>query len=165
MASIRPATLQDLESITAIYNEAIETTTATFDMQPKTIEQQQKWFEAHDDRHPIIVAEIDGQVVGWVSLTAWSDRPAYDETAESSFYVKQDFRGQGIGRQLKQSIIERAKKLGYYTLIARVADGSHASLALNNEFGFVHIGTMKEVGKKFGKRIDVHIFQKMLNED
>ncbi len=108
--------------------------------------------------------KLDGQVAGFASLTKWSDRPAYHQTVESSFYVAERFRGQGIGRALKQTVVEEAKKLGFHTLLARVAEGSEASMHLNASFGFQSVGTMKEVGFKFGRWLDVHIMQLMLNE-
>ena len=160
---IRRAELADLEAITAIYNEAIANTTATFDTEPKTADEQLKWFQEHDQRHPILVAVLDGKVVGWASLSKWSDRCAYADTAETSFYVEAGHRGQGIGRQLKHAIIEEARRLRFHTLIARVAEGSDASIHLNDSFGFVHVGTLKEVGRKFGKLLDVHLLQKMLD--
>jgi L-amino acid N-acyltransferase len=161
---IRRANLADLEAITAIYNEAILTTTATFDTEPKLVADRLPWFEEHDARHPILVAEVDGEIVGWASLSRWSDRSAYDDTAETSFYVSSQHRGQGLGRKLKQAIIDEAKSLGFHTLIARVAEGSSESLHLNEAFGFVHVGTLKQVGRKFGRLLDVHILQKMLQE-
>jgi phosphinothricin acetyltransferase len=109
------------------------------------------------------VAVVEGKVVGWSSLNQWSDRRAYDETAETSFYVKSEFRGRGIGRKLKEATITEAKRLGFHSLLARVAQGSEESLHLNYSVGFVLVGTMKEVGQKFGKRLDVHILQKMLD--
>ena len=160
---IRFAGIADLEAITEIYNEAVRTTTATFDTEPKTVEARRSWFESHSDRHPILVAELAGQVVGWGCLTKWSDRPAYDETAETSFYVKEEHRGRGIGRKLKQAIIETARGLGFHSLIARVADGSEESLHLNETFGFQRVGTLREVGRKFGRLLDVHILQLILN--
>jgi phosphinothricin acetyltransferase len=160
---IRKAELADLDAIREIYNEAILTTTATFDTEPKTAEERLKWFQSHDARHPILVATVDGKIVGWSSLTQWSDRPAYRETAETSFYVKSEFRGRGIGRKLKEATITEARRLGYHSLLARVAQGSEESLHLNYSVGFVLIGTVKEVGQKFGKRLDVHILQKMLD--
>ena len=159
---IRRATRDDLPAITNIYNEAILTTTASFDTEPKTVEERVPWFELHGDRHPILVAIQNGDVVGWASLTRWSERRAYDETAETSFYVASGSRGQGVGRRLKSAIVEEAQRLGYHTLIARVAQDSEASLHLNEAFGFTLVGTLKEVGRKFGRRLDVHILQKML---
>jgi L-amino acid N-acyltransferase YncA len=161
---IRQAILADVEAITRIYNEAILTTTATFDTEPKSIEERAQWLNSHDDRHPVLVGEVEGLVVGWASLTRWSERKAYDDTAETSFYVQASHRGQGIGRKLKEAIIEEACRLRFHTLIARVAEGSQESIHLNESTGFVHVGMMKEVGRKFGRLLGVHIMQKMLNE-
>jgi len=160
--TIRPAQPADAPAIAEIYNEAILTTTATFDTEPKTVDERTQWLQSHDARHPVLVAVVDGRVAGWSALTLWSDRPAYADTAETSFYVHSTRRGQGIGRKLKEAIIEEARRLGYHTLIARVAEGSDESLHLNESAGFVHVGTLKEVGRKFGRLLDVHILQKML---
>ncbi len=162
---IRRAELGDAAAIAEIYNEAILTTTATFDTAPKSVEERSRWLEAHDARHPVLVALCNNRVVGWASLTRWSDRPAYDDTAETSFYVHSTHRGRGVGRKLKEAIIDEAYRLGYHTLIARVAEGSRESIHLNESAGFVHVGTLKEVGSKFGKRIDVHLLQKMLDRN
>jgi|SRR5579859_5505278 len=161
-AIIRRATVDDVAAITEIYNEAIATTSATFDTEPKTTAERLAWFESHDERHPIVVALLDGQVVGWAAITKWSDRQAYADTAETSFYVKLEHRGRGIGRQLKGAVIEEARKLSFHSLIARVAEGSRESIHLNESFGFVHVGVLREVGRKFGRLLDVHIMQKML---
>ena len=160
--TIRRAELADVPAITDIYNEAILTTTATFDTEPKTLAERTLWFQSHDERHPVLVAMVDGTVTGWASLTRWSDRRAYDDTAETSFFVHSQYRGRGIGRRLKEAIIEEARRMRYHTLIARVAEDSRESLHLNESFGFVHVGTLKEVGRKFDRLLDVHILQKML---
>jgi phosphinothricin acetyltransferase len=160
---IRRAEPADARAIADIYNEAILTTTATFDTEPKSVEERTEWLESHDERHPVLVAVLDGRVVGWASLTRWSERHAYDDTAETSFYVHSAHRGRGIGRKLKEAIVEQARRLKYHTLIARVAEGSSESIHLNESAGFVHVGTLKEVGRKFGKLLDVHIMQKMLD--
>ncbi len=159
---IRNAQLSDLNAITEIYNEAILTTTATFDTEPKSASERLEWLKSHGERHPVIVAEADGTVLGWASLSRWSERNAYDDTAETSSYVKSEYRGQGVGRKLKEAIIGEARRLKFHTLIARIAEGGDASLHLNESFGFVRVGTLKEVGRKFGRLLDVHILQKML---
>lgn len=82
---------------------------------------------------------------------------------ETSFYVKEEHRGQGIGRQLKEAVIEEARRSGFHTLLARVAEGSEASLHLNQACGFQHVGTIKEVGRKFGRLLDVHLLQLMVH--
>jgi L-amino acid N-acyltransferase YncA len=116
----------------------------------------------HGRRHPVVVAQIDGELVGWACISPWSDRAAYNITGETSFYVKSEFRGRGIGRKLKRRITAEARRLGYHSLIARVAEGSDASLYINKAAGYKHVGTMREVGRKFGKLLDVHILQKTL---
>lgn len=162
--TIRLADPSDAHAIADIYNEAIRTTTATFDTEPKTPEDRLLWLSEHDDRHPVLVGEVNGQVVGWAALTEWSDRPAYSNTAETSFYVSEKYRGKGIGRQLKERLLNEARQLGFYTLLARMAEESLASIHINESLGFRRIGTMKEVGSKFGRRLDVHMMQLMLND-
>jgi len=159
----RKAELSDVNAITEIYNEAILTTTATFDTEPKSISERVQWFQSHDNRYPIWVAVLDGKVVGWISLSKWSDRPAYNDTGETSFYVKSEYRAQGIGTTLLQTMIKEAKQLKYHTIIARIAGESDVSLHVHANFGFVQVGTLKEVERKFGKLLDVHILQKMLD--
>lgn len=102
-------------------------------------------------------------MVGWACLNPWSPRAAYTDTAETSFYVKEEHRGKGIGRRLKEAIIEEARKAGFHTLIAGAAEGSDISLHLNKSFGFEVVGTFKEVGRKFGKVRDVTYLQKFLD--
>lgn len=161
MTIIRPATLDDITAITTIYNEAILTTVATFDTEPKSEAERAAWFSAHDARHPILVAEIEGQVVGWASLSKWSDRLAYSETAEISLYVHSSRRGQGIGRQLIAAMVAEGEKAGLHTLIARIAAGNEASVRLHRTAGFELIGIMREVGRKFGQLLDIHLMQKI----
>jgi phosphinothricin acetyltransferase len=159
---VRKAVEADVAAIVDIYNEAIQETTATFDTELKSIDDQLEWFQSHDDRHPALVLEHVGTVVGWVSLSAWSDRRAYSGTAEITYYVLQNSRGLGFGRKLQDSIISVAKRQGFHTLIARITAGNDISIRLCETSGFKHIGTMKEVGRKFGELLDVHILQKML---
>ena len=161
MISIRAATREDLPAITEIYNEAIMTTVATFDTEPKTLEEQEKWFEHHGPDYPIMVSEMNGNVVGWASLSKWSDRCAYAETAEISLYVKEGFRGRGVGKKLLQTIVEEGRKAGLHTVIARIAQGNEQSIVLHQRVGFEHIGVMRKVGRKFGRRLDVHLMQKI----
>jgi len=161
MFTIRQATLEDLAAITEIYNEAILNTVATFDTQPKTLEEQEIWFADHGPRYPILVAERDSIIVGWASLTKWSDRCAYSDTAEASLYIKEREQGKGIGRKLLEAIIREGQEAGLHTVIARIEAGNEASIHLLKSMGFEHIGIMKEVGKKFGKLLDVRIMQKI----
>lgn len=161
MPTIRHATVEDLEDITEIYNEAILKTTATFDTEEKSLEERKIWFENHDSRHPILVAEEGKHVVGWASLSKWSDRGAYSDTAEISLYVKEEYQGRGIGRGLLEAILEEGKKTGLHTLIARVVESNESSIHLLKSTGFEQVGKMREVGRKFGKLLDIHLMQKI----
>jgi L-amino acid N-acyltransferase YncA len=159
MLNIRQATLADLGQITEIYNDAIKKTTATFDTEPKTLEEQETWFANHDAGHPVLIAEEDGLILAWASLSQWSDRCAYCDTAEISLYVKEEYRRKGIGKQLMKAIIQEGKAAGLHTIIARIAGSNKISVDLCKSFGFQYIGTMREVGKKFGNLLDVHLMQ------
>jgi L-amino acid N-acyltransferase YncA len=161
---IRKADIEDLKFVLEIYNEAVLNTVATFDTEPRTMEQQKTWFEHHGDRHPLLVAEDDGEVVGWASLSAWSDRRAYDDTVEISLYVRAENRGRGVGKALMQAVVEAGKAAGLHSIIARIAGGNEASIRLHRSAGFQDIGVMREVGWKFGRRINVHLMQLIYRE-
>jgi L-amino acid N-acyltransferase YncA len=167
MLSIRPARTDDIGAITEIYNEAILTTDATFDTETKTEDEQRIWFTHHNSKNPIIVAEESSVIIGWASLSEWSDRCAYSDIAENSLYVKKEFRGKGIGRKLLEELIREGEKVGLHTVIARITGGNEVSIHLHESLGFEHIGIMKEVGRKFGKLLDVYLMQKIypLNSD
>jgi L-amino acid N-acyltransferase YncA len=161
---IRPAKPDDLTAITEIYNEAILTTDATFDTETKTIESQKLWFDNHGSRNPVIVAENENKVIGWASLSKWSDRYAYSDTAEISVYVKDGYRGQGAGRQLIERIVQAGEEAGLHTIISKIVAGNDESIHLHEIFGFEYIGIMKEVGTKFGRLLDVVLMQKIYTD-
>jgi len=161
MLNIRPAKSDDLKAITDIYNEAVMTTVAAFDIEPKTEAEQQIWFEKHGPRRPILVAGLDSRVVGWASLSDWSHHGGYYDTVEVSVYIKEDLRQQGIGKRLLKAIIEEGEKVGLHAVIARITEGNQESVHLHESAGFEHIGVMKEVGKKFGRMLDVRLMQKI----
>jgi L-amino acid N-acyltransferase YncA len=161
MLTIRPATLDDLGAITEIYNQAVLNTSATFDTNPKTLEEQKAWFSRHGSRYPVLVAQQGNHIVGWASLSMWSDRCAYADTAEISLYIKEEYRGQGIGQKLSKAIIRAGQDAGLHTVIARIAEGNAVSIHIAESFGFEHIGVMREVGRKFGKFLDVYLMQKI----
>lgn len=159
MLTIRKAGINDLAAITDIYNEAISNTTATFDTSQKSMEEQTAWFNKHGSRYPVLVAVEDKNIKGWASLSAWSDRYAYADTAEASIYVKAGERGKGVGRRLSEEIIKAGREAGLHTLILRIGSGNDASIRLAESMGFEHIGVMREVGKKFGRLLDVYLMQ------
>jgi L-amino acid N-acyltransferase YncA len=163
MSIIRRASRDDLEGITEIYNDAVLKTVATFDTEPKTREEQEIWFAEHGPRYPILVAERDGLILGWASLSRWSERCAYSDTAEVSLYVSEKQRGRGIGRDLLDAIIRESREKKIHTIIARIAEGNWVSINLLESTGFEHIGVMREVGRKFDKLLDVYLMQKIFH--
>jgi L-amino acid N-acyltransferase YncA len=155
----RPATLSDQAAILDIYNEAVLNGTATFDTEARSEEKQLEWFRNHRSNHPVLVAERDKEVVGWASLSPWSDRCAYDLTVEVSVYVHKDHRGNGIGSQLLELITLEGKKCGNHTVLSRITQGNEVSVHLHEKFGYRTVGTLKECGFKFGRYLDVVIMQ------
>jgi L-amino acid N-acyltransferase YncA len=165
MVYIRLAQIDDINVITEIYNEAVLSTDASFDTEPKTEAEQRVWFDRHGARNPVLVAELDGGVVGWVSLSEWSPRQAYADTAEVSLYVKEEFRDKGIGKRLLESIKQEGEKAGLHTVVARITTGNKQSIHLHEEAGFERIGIMREVGYKFGRLLDVCLMQKIYHSE
>jgi L-amino acid N-acyltransferase len=165
MLHIRSTELKDIPAITEIYNDAILNTTATFDTEIKTIEDRTQWFHNHGEKYPVLTAETEGRITGWASLTKWSDRCAYEKTAEVSVYIHKDYRGKGIGKELLEQLILHGKKAGIHYMLARISEGNASSIHIHELFGFEHIGVMKEVGFKFGKFLNVHLMQKVFSEN
>ena len=163
MVLIRRPTVADLPAITDIYNEAVLTTNATFDSEPKTLAQQEVWFNSHDARHPILVAEQDKAVVAWASLSEWSSRCAYSDTAEISIYVMEQFRNQGIGKKLLAKIMLAGQECGLHTILSGITEGNDTSIHLHEAAGFETVGTMREVGYKFNKLLDVRLMQRIFD--
>ncbi len=157
-AVIRDATEADLPAIFDIYNEQVLHGTATFDTEPKTLPKDVVWLTERDRvRHPVIVAELNGRVVGWGSLSLWSARCAYARAAEESVYIHKDFRGRGLGRQILIALIDKGRAAGLGVLLARITSGNPGSITLHEKLGFRRIGTMRRVGEKFGRILDVEM--------
>lgn len=161
MVEIRSATLEDLEEITKIYNEAILRSVATFDTEIKTIEEQKRWFKNHGRKNPILVSILNRNIIGFASLSKYSSRCAYSDTAELSLYIKEKYQGKGYGSKLMESIIREGKKVGLHVILSRITEGNEKSVYLHKTNGFENVGIMKEVGFKFGKRLDVCLMQKI----
>jgi L-amino acid N-acyltransferase YncA len=158
----RLARLDDAEDIRQIYNLEVSTSTVTFDLVPRTLEQQVTWLQARSGAHAVLVAEETGEVVGFASLSPFRDRPAYNSTVESSVYVRSDQRGRGVGALLLADLVGRAEQHGFHTAIARIVGGHEASIGLHRSAGFVEVGIEREVGRKFGTWLDVVVMQRML---
>jgi L-amino acid N-acyltransferase len=161
---IRPATESDLVAINDIYNHFVVHSTCTYQEEPESLEGRQEWFRHHGDRHPVIVAELAGQVVGWGSLSPYHPRSAYRRTVENSVYVHHDYQRHGIGSLLLAALIARARSLGHRTIIAAIDAEQAGSVALHVRFNFEQVGNMKQLGFKFGRWLDV-IYMELLLKD
>lgn len=159
---IRDAISNDIPDLTRVYNQAVVTSSATFDLRPQTIEERTEWFSHYGGMHPLIVAESDGKVVGYCSLSRFRPKPAYDLTVESSVYVDNTCHGLGIGKALMREALARARQLGHHVVIAGITSGNEASVHLHESLGFRRVGQLREVGRKFDRWHDVHFYQLLL---
>jgi L-amino acid N-acyltransferase len=160
---VRLATLDDAEAIRAIYNREVTGSTVTFDLVPRSLADQRAWLEAHAGAHPAVVVEAgDGNVAGFGSLSSYRSRPAYSTTVEDSVYVHHDHRGQGVGRLVLSELVRLAQVHGFHAVMARIVGGHEASIALHTGCGFELVGIEREVGRKFGKWLDVALMQRLL---
>lgn len=163
--NIRPATFDDLPGILEIYNEAVLTTTATYDVEPRTLEHRIAWFEDHARTgHPVFVAaEASGRITGWSALNSFRDRAGYRFTTENSVYVAASHRGKGIGKLLMPPLITSARAMGMHAILAGIDADNGASVRLHAAFGFVEVARLKQVGFKFNRWLDV-IYMELLLE-
>lgn len=159
---IRIARLDDLEEIIAIYNQAILTSTATFDTEVKSKTESSQWFREHVDRCPILAAVLDKEIVGWGAISMWSNRKAYSITGETSLYIRSDMQGKGFGTTVLQELLLRAKENQFHSLMARIVGNNEGSIRLHERYGYNMVGIMKEAGSKFGELHDVYLMQCML---
>lgn len=159
---LRLATVDDAAAILEIYNREVTETTNTFDMKPRSLAEQRAWITERDGALGVVVAEIDGTVAGFASLSEYRPRPAYRTTVESSVYVAESARGAGVGRALMRELVDVATRRGFHTIIANIVGGHEASIALHHAAGFEIVGTQREVGRKMGKWLDLVVMQRML---
>lgn len=160
---IRPAELSDAEAIAEIYNLEVLEGTATFDLTPRSLADQRTWLIERSGAHAVLVAtEENGMLAGFASLSPFRARPAYSTTVESSVYVSRTHRRQGIAQLLMIDLIATAQSHGFHSIIARIADSQEASLALHENMGFELVGVEREIGRKFGRWLDVSVMQVLL---
>jgi len=163
--TVRPASLDDVDAITRIYNEAVLTTTATYDLEAQTVEARVKWFHDHEDTGmPMFVAEEEGVVVGWSSLSIFRGKEGYRFTVENSIYISESHRGRGLGRRMLAGLIDTARSLGLRSIIAGIDAETEASIRLHASFGFEKVAHLKQVGFKFGRWLDVVFMQLILDQ-
>ncbi len=160
---IREATEADVPAIRDIYNYEVLHGVATFDIEPKSLEDRLQWFR-ETNQHPqvVIVAEVGGEVVGWGCLHRYHTRAAYRFSTEDSVYIHHEHRGRGIGKAILARLLEFARERGFHTVLAGVSEGNEVSIRLHTSFGFEVWGTQRQVGHKFERWLDVTWLQLML---
>ena len=161
---VRLAGPEDAEGIRAIYNLEVTGSTVTFDLVPRSLAAQQAWLAEHAGVYPAVVAVEDGSVVGFGSLAPYRNRPAYATTVEDSVYVRRDQRGRGCGRAVLTELVRLGTGYGFHAVMARIVGGHQASIALHTALGFELVGVEREVGRKFGRWLDVVVMQRLLGE-
>ena len=160
--AVRLAQPEDGEAIRAIYNHEVETSTVTMDLVPRSVEDQRRWLAARSGAHAVVVATLGDDVVGFASLSPWRGRPGYSTTVEDSVYVDRAHQGMGVGSALLGEVLSVARLHGFHAVMARIAAGHQPSRGLHERFGFEHVGTEREVGRKFGRWIDIDLLQLIL---
>ena len=154
---IRTAEHRDLAAMLAIYNYEVKNGTATFDVAPREGQTAEAWYAAHNvGNHPLLVAEKDGEVLGYASLSPYRDFDAYLQTVELSVYIAPAHRGRGVASALMDAILRLAREnADTHTVVSVIAGGNAASVRLHEKFGFTYSGTLHEVGLKFGRYLDI----------
>ncbi len=162
---IRHALPEDLEAILEIYNDAVISTVAIWNEQTVDLENRREWFIQHQDQgYPILVAVDDDDVVGYATFGDWRTWEGYRYSVEHSVYVRADQRGRGTGRLLMTELIDRAREAGKHVMVAGIEASNEGSIRLHEKLGFRKTGTLREVGTKFGRWLDLTFMQLILDD-
>ncbi len=162
MEYIRRAQEEDLLQLNSIYNWAVEHTVATFDLEPRSLDLAQAWYELHQDPYyPLYVITVDEETAGWGSLSPFHPRAAYRGSGEFSLYLDPRYQYRGLGSILLATLCQEAEKLGYHTLLGLITGSNTASLKLAAKHGFKEAGRYREVGWKFERWLDVVVVQRL----
>ncbi len=164
--TIRPAKTTDARAVNDIYNHYVGCSTATFDTEEMTLGRRVAWLAEHTGPHPALVAEnTAGAVVAWGSLSRWGQRAAYSHSVEISIYVAAEHTGRGAGPALSEALLGEAKRLGHHAVISQIVHENEASMKMASRQGFERVGTLKEVGRKFDRWLDVVLMEYVIAAD
>lgn len=157
---IRFAEEKDIPALLEIYNDEVVNGVATFDLEPKSLEEWTQWFHAHKGSHPLFVWDEDGSIGGYCSLSPYREKEAYYGTVELSLYIHNNYRRRGIGRALMAHIIDYAREhTDLHTIVSVITAGNEASTRLHSALNFTYCGTIRETGRKFGRYLDIENYQ------
>ena len=159
---VRTASVDDAPAIAEIYNQGIEDRAATFETERRSADDQQGWLRSIAGRYPVVVAQIDGEIIGWASAGPYRDRECYRGIGEFSMYVRRDWRGRGVGDLLVVALIREAERLGLWKLLSRIFPFNDASRALCRKHGFREVGVYEKHARLDGHWLDVVIVERLI---
>jgi phosphinothricin acetyltransferase len=159
---VRAATAADAAVICRIYNQGIEDRVATLETELRTPEERAAWLAAKGPRHPVVVAEDNGNIVGWGSLNQFNPRDAYRHVVDFSIYVDRAYRGRGVGKVMLTRLIELAREHGFHKMVLSAFPTNSGGMALYERMGFRTVGVYKEQGLLDGRWVDTIIMEKLL---
>jgi phosphinothricin acetyltransferase len=160
---IRTATLDDAAAIAEIYNQGIEDRAATYETKRRSAEDQRAWLQAIAGRYPAVVAQIDGEIVGWAGAGPYRDRECYRGIGEFSMYVHRNWSRRGVGDLLLAGLIREAEQLGLWKLLSRIFPFNEASRALCRKHGFREVGVYEKHARLDGCWLDVVIVERLIS--
>ena len=160
--TLRSARAGDAEAVCTIYNQGIEDRVATLETDLRTPRERSGWLAARGPRHPVIVAEAGGYLLGWGSLNVFNARPAYRHVAAFSVYVERAWRGKGVGHRLLERLIELAREIGYHKMVLSTFPTNAGGVRLYERLGFSRVGIYHEQGMLDGRWVDTLIMEKLL---
>lgn len=160
--TVRQATPADIGTILRIYNQGIEDRIATLETETKDSSYMEAWFKDHQGRFSVMVAEREGEVIGWASLNPYSHRCAYSGVADLSVYIDRSYRGQGVGSSLLESLHKVAKENSFYKMVLFTFPFNQSGQGLYQKMGYRQVGVFEKQGIMDGAFIDVMIMEKLL---
>lgn len=164
-AVIRRAVVEDAEAVAEIYNQGIAERSATFETEPRTAADRRAVIAAQDQGYPVLVAEVDGRVAGWASLSSYRSRACYRGVAEFSVYVERGARERGLGRRLVAGLIDEARALGFWKIVSRIFTENTKSRELCRSLGFREVGIYERHAQLDGRWLDVVVVERLLPEN
>lgn len=159
---VRLANLGDADDLCRIYNHEVLQSTVTLDLVPRTLDEQQQYLADRSGGLIVVVAEEDGEVIGFGSISFYRNRPGYRTSVEDSVYVDRAHSGKGVGSALLAELITVATTRGFHAMFARIVGPQEASVRLHERHGFSMVGVEREVGRKFNRWHDVGLMQRLL---
>lgn len=160
---VREARQSDADAICAIYNHYVLNSVVTFDTEPQPVAARREWLLEHEKHNlPVLVAEEDGSVIGWASLSYYHARCAYRTTVEFSVYVDHNHHRKGVAKALMNELLRLGRDRQYHCIVGLICTENSPSLQMSNMLGFETVGELREVGRKFDRWLNVTFVQKLL---